>query len=156
MKSNVSSQVRTHAFSYGNLVCRFNNGYIPFTHRSFDLARNSSCSKRNHGVEYGLCRSCWILHKMLWKSELRASSRDFKIRHTFTYSQYDRLFRQKHSNENSTATPQCVCTFGLRARLLPKHSTGRSEHLHDVEFRNQLRVGQNKIWKTFDCCCSNC
>jgi hypothetical protein len=52
------SQVRSHAFSYGNLVRRFNNGHIPFTYWSFDLTRNSSCFKRNNGVEYGFCRSC--------------------------------------------------------------------------------------------------
>ena len=147
---------RFQAFSYGNLVCCFNYGHIPVAHWSLDSAWHSERFKRNYGVKYGLCWSCWILHQMLWESELRASTRNFKIRHSFAYSQHDRLFRQKHLNENSATITECLRTLRLRTWLLPKHSADRSKHLYDVELRNQFRAGQNKIRKTFNCSCSDC
>lgn len=124
--------VRCHVFSYGNLVCRFNNGHISVAHWPLDSAWYSGRFKRNNGVEYGLRWSCWILHKVLWKSELGAPTRDFKIRHSSTYSQYDRLFRQKHLNEDTATITKCLRTFRLRTWFLLKHSANSSKHLHDA------------------------
>ena len=50
--------VRYHAYSYGNLVYRLNNGHIPVSHWSLNTARYRERFKRNHGVEHGLRRSC--------------------------------------------------------------------------------------------------